>query len=248
MLFDQAYFKYRRFALIDENGGFFVSRLKNNANPVITEEFREWRGRAIPLEGEQIQDIAEDLHREIIDVEVEAEFQRRVYEETQSWDTKRFRVVGILDEDADDYHFYITNLPREQILPHDIATIYRCRWEVELLFRELKSRYELDEFDTTKKHVVEILVYAALLTLLVSRELLDLVSEYAADEAVFPSERWAATFRSHAQLILHELSQHLGYTPPPLIDRMAEDAQKIHQERPILQERLATATQQEMAN
>jgi len=171
-----------------------------------------------------------------------------VYEETQSWDTKRFRVVGILDEDADDYHFYITNLPREQILPHDIATIYRCRWEVELLFRELKSRYELDEFDTTKKHVVEILVYAALLTLLVSRELLDLVSEYAADEAVFPSERWAATFRSHAQLILHELSQHLGYTPPPLIDRMAEDAQKIHQERPILQERLATATQQEMAN
>ena len=74
------------------------------------------------------------------------------------------------------------------------------------------------------------------------------MSEYAADEAVFPSERWAATFRSHAQLILHELSQQLGYTPPPLIDRMAEDAQKIHQERPILQERLATATQQEMVN
>jgi len=65
---------------------------------------------------------------------------------------------------------------------------------------------------------------------------------------VFPSEGWAATFRSHAQLILHELSLHLGYTPPPLIDRMAEDAQKIHQERPILQERLATATQQERAN
>jgi len=45
-----------------------VSRLKDNANPVITEEFREWHGRAIPLEGKQIQDVAEDLHREIIDV------------------------------------------------------------------------------------------------------------------------------------------------------------------------------------
>jgi putative transposase len=74
------------------------------------------------------------------------------------------------------------------------------------------------------------------------------VSEHAADEAAFPSERWAAIFRSHAQLILHELSQHLGYTPSPLIDRMAEDAQKIHQERPILRERLATTTQQEIAN
>jgi len=53
MLFDLAYFKYRRFALIDENGGYFVSRLKQNANPVITAELREWRGRAIPLEGKQ---------------------------------------------------------------------------------------------------------------------------------------------------------------------------------------------------
>ena len=229
MLFDQAYFKYRRFALIDENGGYFVSRLKDNANPVITEEFREWRGRAIPLEGKQIQDIAEDLHREIIDVEIEAEFQRRLYEGTRSLDTKQFRVVGVRDKDADDYHLYITNLPREELLPRDIATIYRCRWEIELLFRELKSRYELDEFDTTKKHVVEILVYAALLTLLVSRELLDLVSEYAADEAVFPPERWAATFRSHARLILHELRECLGYSPPPLLERLIEDAQKIHQ-------------------
>lgn len=44
------------------------------------------------------------------------------------------------------------------------ATLCRCHWEIELLFRELESRYELDEFDTTKKHAVEILVYAALLT------------------------------------------------------------------------------------
>jgi len=55
-------------------------------------------------------------------------------------------------------------------------------------------------------------------------------------------------YRSHAQLILYELSQHLGYTPPSLIDRRAEDGQKIHQARPILQERLANVTQQGIAN
>ena len=38
MLFDLAYFKYRRFALIDENDGYLLSRLKQNANPVITVE------------------------------------------------------------------------------------------------------------------------------------------------------------------------------------------------------------------
>ena len=44
MLLDLSYFKYRRFALVDENDGYFVSRLKKSANQVITAEFREWRG------------------------------------------------------------------------------------------------------------------------------------------------------------------------------------------------------------
>ncbi len=101
----------------------------------------------------------------------------------------------------------------------------------------------MDEFSTSKKHVVEILLYAALLSLLVSRDLLDLVTEQADSEVVFPPERWAATFRSHAQLILHELGEYLGYSPPSLLERLIDDAQKIHQQRLILQERLATATQ-----
>ncbi|TKX42594.1 IS4 family transposase [Halorubrum sp. SD690R] len=243
MLFDLAYFKYRRFALIDENDGYFVSRLKQNANPVITAELREWRGRAIPLEGKQLRAVLDDLDRKYIDVEVEVEFKRGPYNGTQSLDTKRFRVVGVRDEDADDYHLYMTNLARKEFFPADLAEIYRCRWEVELLFRELKTQYELDEFDTSDEHVVRILLYAALLSLLVSRDLLDLVTEQADDELVFPTERWAATFRSHAQLILHELGEFLGYSPPPLLDRLIEDAQKIHKRRPILQETLATATQ-----
>jgi putative transposase len=243
VLLDLAYFKYRRFALIDENGGYFVSRLKKSANPVITAELRAWRGRARPLEGKQIHDVVEELQRQYIDVEVEAEFKRGRYNGTRSLDTKRFRVVGVRDSAADDYHLYITNLPREEFLPSDIATLYRCRWEVETLFRELKTQYELDEFDTSKEHVVRILLYAAMLSLLVSRELLDLVTEQADDEIVFPPERWAATFRSHAQLILHDLGEYLGYSPPPLLERLIEDAQKIHQQRPILQETLATATQ-----
>ncbi len=243
MLLDLAYFKYRRFALIDENGGYFVSRLKKNANPVITAELREWRGRAIPLEGSKINDVVDELQRQYIDVEVEVGFKRGPYNGTRSLDTKRFRVVGVWDSDADDYHLYITNLPREEFLPTDLATLYRCRWEVELLFRELKTQYELNEFDTTNPDVVEILLYAALLSLLVSRDLLDLLTEHADDDIVFPPERWAATFRSHAQLILHELGEFLGYSSPPLLDRLIEDAQKIHQQCSILQETLATATQ-----
>jgi len=180
---------------------------------------------------------------ELVDVEVEVAFRRGQYAGTRLWDTKRFRVVGVRNPDTNDYHLYITTLSREALFPADIATIYRCRWEAELLFRELKTLYALDEFDTSNPAVVQILLYAAVLTLLVSRELLGLVIEYADDDAVFPPERWAATFRSHAQRILKRLSDYLDYSPPPLLERMAADAQKIHQERPILQERLATVAQ-----
>jgi len=112
-----------------------------------------------------------------------------------------------------------------------------------LLFRELKTQYELDDFDTSDEHVVRILLYAVLLSLLVSRDLLDLITEQADDELVFPTERLAATFRSHAQTILHELGEFLGYSPPPLLGRLIEDGQKIHKQQPIFQETLATATQ-----
>ena len=127
VLFDRAYFKYRSFALIDENDGYFVSRLKESANPVVTAELREWRGRAIPLEGERIHDIVDNLYREYIDVEVEAEFKRGPYNGTRSLDTKRFCVVGVRKEAVDDYQLYITNLPRDGFLPSDLAMLYRCR-------------------------------------------------------------------------------------------------------------------------
>jgi len=107
--------------LIDENDGYLVSRLKESANPVIRAELREWPGRAIPLEGKQIHDVVGELSRKYIDVEVEAEFRRGPYNGTQSLDRRRFRVVGVRDEDADDYHLYITNLPRDEFLPADVA-------------------------------------------------------------------------------------------------------------------------------
>jgi putative transposase len=47
--------------LIDENDGYLLSRLNQNADPVITPELWEWRGRAIPLEGKQLRAILDDF-------------------------------------------------------------------------------------------------------------------------------------------------------------------------------------------
>jgi len=84
------------------------------------------------------------------------------------------------------------------------------------------------ELDTCDSAVVEIMVYAELLSMLVSRGLLGLVTKVADDQIFFPPERWAATLRSHAQIILSKFSEFLGYSPQPLLERLIEDAQKIH--------------------
>lgn len=49
LLYDLGFFDYRTMDLIDANDGWFVTRLKPNANPRIVEELRDWRGNAISL-------------------------------------------------------------------------------------------------------------------------------------------------------------------------------------------------------
>jgi IS4 transposase len=155
-LLDLGFFKYRRFALIDENEGFFVSRLKRSANPLITAELEEWRGRAIPLVGKRVFDVVGDLHRTEIDLTVEVMVKRWPYDGEQSITPKRLRVVGVCDEDADDgYRLYITNQPSEEFNPAEVSALYRARWSVELLFRELKSQYELGSFQSENRTSLE---------------------------------------------------------------------------------------------
>jgi hypothetical protein len=111
---------------------------------------------------------------------------------------------------------YITNLPSGEFSPDQVATLYRARWVVELLFRELKSQYVLGRFRTEKERIVRVQVTAALLTLVVSRAILRLFVDHAqelGDDCVFPTERWAKTFRSYAQQVLSEIVVSFSYEP-----------------------------------
>ncbi len=60
-LLDLAYFTYRRFALIDENDGYFVRLLKEIANLVIRRNYRNGAAAPFPLKGKQIRDVVEDV-------------------------------------------------------------------------------------------------------------------------------------------------------------------------------------------
>jgi IS4 transposase len=203
LLFDLGYFRYLLFAQIHENGGYFISRLKQNANPLILSSHRRHRGRARSLTGRRLHDVLPGLRREILDVEAEVDFKRRRYAGKSRRTSMTLRVVGVFDERTKQHHLYITNIPPERLGAEDIAAVYAARWQIELFFKELKSSYRIEDLPSSKRVVVEALFYAAILTMLVSRRIVALVREWLrrCQREVTPA-RWAAVFAAYAADLL----------------------------------------------
>ena len=123
-------------------------------------------------------------------------------------------------------------MPAEDYRAPDIAKLYQARWEVELLFRELKTTYGLDEINSTKPEVVEALILIGLLSLVVSctlRELfIEIVEENRNDDveasSLLPRERWAQAFGRRSDRVLRGVASRLGYEPPSLVESLLNDA------------------------
>ena len=116
---------------------------------------------------------------------------------------RRMRLVCVRHPDSGQYRFCLSNITPEQLDAESLAQAYACRWQVELLFRELKSHYRLAEMPSRKAHVVETLLLTAVITLLVSRKLLAAVRHRLRRRPhQVPEERWAAVFASVARDLL----------------------------------------------
>jgi IS4 transposase len=197
LLFDLGYFCYALFARVAQEGGYFLTRLKGNANPEIIGTLRSHHGQAIPLAGCRLGEVERRLRRQILDVEVEVRYRKRAYGGIRRQATMRLRLVGIWDLGTRLYHFFLTNIPVEVLSAEEIGRLYGLRWQVELLFREMKNAYCLEDIPSGKESVARSLLYATLLTVVVSRALLHAVQQrlHPQDEQI-PTERWARLFVS----------------------------------------------------
>ena len=206
LLMDLGYFKYQLLDRIARNKGFFVTRLRPDANPRVVKVLKRHRGQAIDLVGHKIRDVLADLERETLDAEVEVEVKRRPYAGRQSRDLRSFRLVGQRNAETLEYHLYLTNVPPDRLTPEDVARTYAARWEVELLFKELKSGYRMHDLPSTQPHIVEALVNLSILTLIASRSLLaELRRSTGLPASRTPERRWVAVFKAFIQPILPHL-------------------------------------------
>ncbi|GCC10866.1 transposase DDE domain protein [archaeon] len=212
LLIDMGFFKYQLFARITENGGHFVTRLKNGADPLITGENLKCRGNTIDVVGKRISDVLPKLKRQVLDVEVKVNFRRRAYQGKERDDTCQFRLVAVDNDEAKKYHLYITDISVGVLSAEDIATLYSARWDVELIFKELKSRYAMDVVNTKNPQIVEAYIWTAILTLIVSRRIYNTIRENSPKKDIirYTQLRWSKIFAENADIQLTLILAYYG--------------------------------------
>jgi len=201
ILLDLGFYKHQVFQRIKENGGFFVSRLKANANPTIvgvntgsTTQSPDWAGK-------QIRDVLSVLPKDsVLDVMIRLDFRRRKYNGSKRKDSDVFRLVAVFNQETGEYHAYVTNISHETLDAKDIAALYSARWDIELINKELKSKYALDVVKTTNPQIIEAYIWIAILTLLVSRRIYNLIRASAPEKKMvrYTKQRWSTIFSENA--------------------------------------------------
>jgi hypothetical protein len=167
-LFDLGYIDVERFIGATERGASFITRLKESHDPEIIRVHlgagskREARSKTIS-EAMHDPNILDSTWEGLIDLDVRLKHGSR---------SAIVRATSVEDEDGT-RHWYLTNVDRETLSPRDIAETYRLRWEVELLFKQIKSGAGLNALLAWRPSAVAAFIYAKLVGLCLMR-LLDL--------------------------------------------------------------------------
>ncbi len=85
------------------------------------------------------------------------------------------------------YTFFITNVPAALWPMEAVGTVYCLRWQVELVFKNWKSLFQINVLKGTRTERILCLIYGRLIVILVVQRLLALASAQAAAEQREPS-------------------------------------------------------------
>jgi hypothetical protein len=158
---DRAFQDKKYFIDINKAGGFFIIRGTKNITPVILEAYDENGVRLRYLEGKKLSQ--RRLPRQSVDLKI-------------GWGKNDDEYIGRMAvlyrpgrRNKKEYVYLHTNLAKEIFSIKEVGTLYRLRWQIELLFLEWKSHANLHKFDTGKKAIAEGLIWASILASMFQR-------------------------------------------------------------------------------
>jgi hypothetical protein len=147
---DKAYVDYGLFDRWDDEGVYFVTRLKKNADCV------SFKGKPIPASKAHIL-ADEDLALQPISLDCDRKCK------------KILRLVTVYNADNDEKLELITNI--RHLSADTIREIYKERWQIELFFKALKQHLRIKTFVGTSSNAVHIQIWTALIAMLLLKYL-----------------------------------------------------------------------------
>ena len=143
-VFDKAYNNYALFDKWNNEGTYFVTRLKDNAKDTLIEEY--------DLEPATSDQVLRDVK---IALEYEQDGERKQVE---------LRLVSYYHPEKNKVYYFLSNLFDET--PDKIALLYKKRWEIELLFKKNKQNFPLQYFYGDNQNAIQIQIWCTLIVLL----------------------------------------------------------------------------------
>jgi hypothetical protein len=184
------------------------------------------------LIGKRLALAQKETRKNIIDVEGKMTYQTRPNKNRKF--SVPFRVVALRSNDGARWHRYVTNAPPEMLSAKHLSAVYPARWEIELLFKELKSQHRLEEFRSKSGAANLCMIAAALLSVIASRRLHRTVASHLKGRRV-PCDRWAKLFRETAVLALCQANRPVA--TKALLDFWISEAPDPNRNRHLLAER-----------
>jgi putative transposase len=162
-VFDLGYWTYELFDTIIDRQQHFISRLKGNCNPLVLEVYvgkADWVGQRlkdIPLTGRTVDCLVNVTSANPANPQM----------------CHNVRMVGQWITQDQAWHLYITSLVAGPLYPLAlIVDLYRLRWQIEILFRNLKHVLRIANFVSTTENGIRIQMYAALIHYLLTHILI----------------------------------------------------------------------------
>ncbi len=142
IVFDKAYNDYKQYKLWDEQGIYWVTRIKKNAvYEVISDNEVNAYQKSKGIKSDQNIILGHTSHKQVTRVEA--------------------RLIRYYDEEKDCEYLYITN--SKKLAAFTIVQIYQKRWQIETLFKRIKQNFPLDNFLGDNENAIRIQIWSVLI-------------------------------------------------------------------------------------
>lgn len=234
LLEDRGYEQRSFFVAMQKAGAFFIVRGKKTIRPTIRRA-RDLHGRRLRyLEGKRLS--PDVLPSRTVDLDIDWTVGEEVYKGRLVALYKR----GLRSEKT--FVYLHTNLKPSSFSPREVGTLYRLRWQIELLFKECKSHASMHRFDTNLSAIAEGLIWASLLVVVLKRAV-----THAAQLATgieLSTQRAASCAKHVLDDVLRALLRNTTAALVETIERvcifLGENSQRAHPERDRRRGRLAS--------